>query len=186
MDHKHELVVVFIVALLLGTAAAQSSTGCTSAIIGLAPCLNYITGNSTTPSSACCSQLASVVQSQPACLCSVLNGGASSFGVTVNQTRALAMPSACRVQTPPASQCNAGAKSPTASPATPETPADSAPATPETPADPAPATPSTTSPTRTEGGSKATPATPATASDAIANKSPAILMLLIFFFLAVL
>ncbi|KAG6530041.1 non-specific lipid transfer protein GPI-anchored 5-like [Zingiber officinale] len=173
MDHTHELVAVagFIVAVLLGTAAAQSSAGCTSAIIGLAPCLNYITGNATAPSPACCSQLATVVQSQPECLCSVLNGGGSSFGVTVNQTRALAMPGACKVQTPPVSECNAGAKSPTPSPATPEAPAD-----------PAPATPSTISPPRTEGGSKATPATPATASDAVANKSPATLMLSIFFF----
>ncbi|XP_042466902.1 non-specific lipid transfer protein GPI-anchored 5-like [Zingiber officinale] len=173
MGHKHELVAVagFIVAVLLGTAAAQSSAGCTSAIIGLAPCLNYITGNATAPSPACCSQLATVVQSQPACLCSVLNGGGSSFGVSVNQTRALAMPGACKVQTPPVSECNAGAKSPTPSPATPEAPAD-----------PAPATPSTISPPRTEGGSKATPATPATASDAVANKSPATLILSIFFF----
>ncbi|CAL9138309.1 unnamed protein product [Musa acuminata var. zebrina] len=133
--------------MLPGLAWAQS--GCTTAIISLAPCLSYITGNSSTPSSSCCSQLASVVKSQPACLCSVLNGGASSFGITVNQTRALAMPAACKVQTPPVSECNsvAGgpAKSPTSSPAAPETPANPAPATPSSP--------------RAEGGSKATPAT---------------------------
>ncbi|CAD5187764.1 unnamed protein product [Musa acuminata subsp. malaccensis] len=74
--------------------------------LALAPCLNYITGNTSTPSSTCCSQLASVVQSQPACLCSVLNGGASSLGVTNNQTRALALPGACKVQTLPVSECN--------------------------------------------------------------------------------
>ncbi|URD87518.1 Protease inhibitor seed storage LTP family protein precursor [Musa troglodytarum] len=97
-----ELVVMTIV--LSGLASAQS--GCTTAIISLAPCLSYITGNSSAPSSSCCSQLASVVKSEPACLCSVLNGGASSFGITVNQTRALAMPAACKVQTPPVSECN--------------------------------------------------------------------------------
>ncbi|URD87513.1 Protease inhibitor seed storage LTP family protein precursor [Musa troglodytarum] len=90
--------------VLSGLASAQS--GCTTAIISLAPCLSYITGNSSAPSSSCCSQLASVVKSEPACLCSVLNGGASSFGITVNQTRALAMPAACKVQTPPVSECN--------------------------------------------------------------------------------
>ncbi|URD87511.1 Protease inhibitor seed storage LTP family protein precursor [Musa troglodytarum] len=89
--------------VLSGLASAQS--GCTTAIISLAPCLSYITGNSSAPSSSCCSQLASVVKSEPACLCSVLNGGASSFGITVNQTRALAMPAACKVQTPPVSDC---------------------------------------------------------------------------------
>ncbi|CAL9125651.1 unnamed protein product [Musa acuminata var. zebrina] len=89
------LALALVTMLLLGLASAH-----------LAPCLNYITGNTSTPSSTCCSQLASVVQSQPACLCSVLNGGASSLGVTNNQTRALALPGACKVQTLPVSDCN--------------------------------------------------------------------------------
>ncbi|CAL9767473.1 unnamed protein product [Musa acuminata subsp. burmannicoides] len=97
------LALAVVTIVLSGLASAQS--GCTTTIISLAPCLNYITGNSSAPSSSCCSQLASVVQSQPACLCSVLNGGASSFGITINQTRALAMPAACKVQTPPVSNC---------------------------------------------------------------------------------
>ncbi|KAG6494711.1 non-specific lipid transfer protein GPI-anchored 5-like [Zingiber officinale] len=120
--------------LLVQLASAQS--GCTTAIVSLSPCLDYIAGNASTPSSSCCSQLATVVQSEPACLCSVLNGGASSLGVTVNQTRALALPGACGVQTPPASECN---RSPTA----PETPST-------TPSPPA---------TGEGGGSKVTPAT---------------------------
>ncbi|THU45450.1 hypothetical protein C4D60_Mb02t18060 [Musa balbisiana] len=155
--------------MLSGLAWAQS--GCTTAIISLAPCLSYITGNSSTPSSSCCSQLASVVQSQPACLCSVLNGGASSFGITVNQTRALAMPAACKVQTPPVSECNsvAGgpAKSPPSSPAAPATPANTAPATPSSP--------------RAEGGSKATPAT---TSDGTSYTPTRSLMLSILFLAA--
>ncbi|URD87516.1 Protease inhibitor seed storage LTP family protein precursor [Musa troglodytarum] len=161
-----ELVVMTIV--LSGLASAQS--GCTTAIISLAPCLSYITGNSSAPSSSCCSQLASVVKSEPACLCSVLNGGASSFGITVNQTRALAMPAACKVQTPPVSECNsvAGgpAKSPTSSPATPATPANPAPATPSSPR---------------AGGSKATPAT---ASDGTSYTPTRSLMLSILFLAA--
>ncbi|KAJ8464677.1 hypothetical protein OPV22_027229 [Ensete ventricosum] len=150
------------------SALASAQSGCTTVIIGLAPCLSYITGNSSAPSSSCCSQLASVVKSQPACLCSVLDGGASSFGITINQTRALAMPAACKVQTPPVSECNsvAGghAKSPTASPAT--------------PANPAPATPSST---RAEGGSKATPAT---TSDGTSYTPTRSLMLSILFLAA--
>ncbi|OMO54423.1 Plant lipid transfer protein/Par allergen [Corchorus capsularis] len=94
---------LLLVAMLGYEATAQS--GCTSALMGLAPCLNYITGNSTTPSSSCCSQLSSVVQSQPQCLCSALSGGGSSFGITINQTQALSLPGACKVQTPPVSQC---------------------------------------------------------------------------------
>ncbi|KAL6978551.1 Non-specific lipid transfer protein GPI-anchored 5 [Sarracenia purpurea var. burkii] len=96
--------VLVLVAMLWNGASAQS--GCTTALVGLAPCLNFVTGNSSTPSSSCCSQLSSVVQSQPRCLCSLLNGGSASLGVTVNQTLALALPGACNVKTPPVSQCN--------------------------------------------------------------------------------
>ena len=101
------LAAVFIVAATLWTGAvAQSSSSCTNVLINMSPCLDYIQGNSSTPSSSCCSQLANVVRSQPQCLCEVLNGGASSLGVSVNQTQAMALPTACNVKTPPASQCN--------------------------------------------------------------------------------
>ena len=96
--------VVVVVAMLSGGATAQSD--CTSVLISLSPCLNYITGNTSTPSSSCCTQLAIVVRSKPQCLCEVLNGGASSLGIDINQTQALALPGACNVQTPPASRCN--------------------------------------------------------------------------------
>ncbi|KAE8708147.1 protease inhibitor/seed storage/lipid transfer family protein [Hibiscus syriacus] len=109
---------VFIVAVCLWTGAlAQSSSSCTNVLISMSPCLSYIQGNSSTPSSSCCSQLASVVSSQPRCLCEVLNGGGSSLGIDVNQTQAMALPTACNVKTPPASQCNAS--SPSGSPNSP-------------------------------------------------------------------
>ncbi|KAM7462819.1 hypothetical protein LguiA_030940 [Lonicera macranthoides] len=99
--------VVVVGAMLSGGATAQSD--CTNVLISLSPCLNYITGNSSTPSSSCCTQLAIVVRSKPQCLCEVLNGGASSLGININQTQALALPGACNVQTPPTSRCNAAA-----------------------------------------------------------------------------
>ncbi|EOX94707.1 Bifunctional inhibitor/lipid-transfer protein/seed storage 2S albumin superfamily protein [Theobroma cacao] len=122
-----------LVGMLCYKATAQS--GCTSVLMGLAPCLNYIAGNSTTPASSCCSQLSSVVQSQPQCLCSALSGGGSSLGITINQTRALSLPGACNVQTPPVSRCNA-ANGPAAPPvsSTASPPADSSDETPDTPA----------------------------------------------------
>ncbi|KAK3040556.1 hypothetical protein RJ639_029002, partial [Escallonia herrerae] len=108
--------VLVLVTMLWRGAAAQS---CTNVIISMSPCLNYISGNSSTPSSGCCTQLATVVKSQPQCLCQVLNGGGSSLGLNINQTQALALPGACKVQTPPTSRCNAA--SPAGSPAgTPE------------------------------------------------------------------
>ncbi|KAF7065417.1 hypothetical protein CFC21_071521 [Triticum aestivum] len=94
-------------ALLVSSASAQS--GCTTALVGLYPCMNYISGNDTAPTKSCCSQLGSVVQSQPQCLCSALGGESSSLGgMTINKTRALELPNACSVQTPPASKCNGG------------------------------------------------------------------------------
>lgn len=97
-----------LLTLLWYGAIAQS--GCTRVLIGLAPCLNYITGNSSTPSSSCCSQLANVVQSQPDCLCAAVNSGGSGLGIAINQTLALELPAACNVKTSPVSQCNGEAK----------------------------------------------------------------------------
>ncbi|CAL9767474.1 unnamed protein product [Musa acuminata subsp. burmannicoides] len=153
-------VALAVMAIML-SALASAQSGCTTAIISLAPCLSYITGNTSTLSSSCCSQLDRVVQSQPACLCSVHNVWASSLGVTINQTRSLAMLAACNVETPPISECNS--KSPTASPTTLATPANLARGTPSTP-----------SSLRAEGGSMATRAT---TSDGTSYKSPSSLML---------
>ncbi|XP_019421683.1 PREDICTED: non-specific lipid transfer protein GPI-anchored 2-like isoform X5 [Lupinus angustifolius] len=116
MAHRRMGLVLVALAMLLKGGAGQSS--CVTTLISLSPCLNYISGNSSTPSSGCCSQLASVVRSSPQCLCQVLNGGGSSLGININQTQALALPGACNVQTPPTSQCNAAspAKSPNSIP----------------------------------------------------------------------
>ncbi|XP_052187960.1 non-specific lipid transfer protein GPI-anchored 5-like [Diospyros lotus] len=150
--------ILVIVALMWNGAAAQS--GCTRVLMSLSPCLNYVTGNSSTPSSSCCSQLSSVVQSQPQCLCSLLNGGSSSLGITVNQTLALALPGACDVQTPPVSRCNA-ASGPTASADTPRTaPVGSAESTPSDSSNQTPGTPETPSNSDTPyagAGSKTVP-----------------------------
>lgn len=94
-----------LVTVLFEKAAAQSNS-CGNALVSLSPCLTYITGNSTTPSSSCCQQLRTVIQAEPQCLCMVINGGGAGMGINVNQTQALALPGACNLQTPPLSQCN--------------------------------------------------------------------------------
>ncbi|KAL4387984.1 hypothetical protein GQ457_09G020190 [Hibiscus cannabinus] len=106
--------VIVLVAMLWARTIAQSN--CTSVLITMAPCLNYVTGSSPTPSASCCSQLANVVQSQPRCLCMVLGGGGASLGVSINQTLALALPALCNVKTPPVSKCNGDGSSPAGSP----------------------------------------------------------------------
>ncbi|XVF21741.1 hypothetical protein REPUB_Repub12eG0116200 [Reevesia pubescens] len=100
--------ILVLMGMLWAGANAQS---CTSALTSLAPCLNYITGNSSTPSSSCCSQLKTVVQSSPQCLCSVLNSGAS-LGITINQTQALQLPRACGTSGTPSTPSTPPAASP--------------------------------------------------------------------------
>ncbi|KAE9455010.1 hypothetical protein C3L33_13092, partial [Rhododendron williamsianum] len=139
--------IALVITMLWTGARAQS--GCTSVLLSLAPCLNYVTGASSSPSPSCCSQLANVVQSQPQCLCTALSGGGSSLGISINQTLALQLPKACNVQTPPVSECNAAngpATSPVGSPeGTPEESANVAPASPSSSSVSAPPTSSSVS-----------------------------------------
>ncbi|ESQ56090.1 hypothetical protein EUTSA_v10026452mg [Eutrema salsugineum] len=102
---KPEMCLLLLLAVV-STISAQSS--CTDVIFSMAPCLVYVTGNSSSPSQQCCNQLATVVRSSPECLCEVLSGGGSQLVINVNETQALALPKACNVQTPPVSRCNGG------------------------------------------------------------------------------
>ncbi|CAN1270990.1 Non-specific lipid transfer protein GPI-anchored 5 [Linum perenne] len=92
-------------AMAQAPSASTNSSTCTNAIMSLSPCLPYVTGNSTSPSAPCCSQLGTFVQSTPQCLCTLVNSRGSPSFLTVNQTLALALPGACKLQTPPISQC---------------------------------------------------------------------------------
>ncbi|EYU41466.1 hypothetical protein ABFS82_07G033800 [Erythranthe guttata] len=108
------VLIIFTVALLSARATAQS--GCTSVLISMASCLNYVSGSAASPSPSCCSALDNVVKTQPRCLCAIVNGGGGgSVGVNINQTLALGLPSACKVETPPISRCDA-VNGPTISP----------------------------------------------------------------------
>ncbi|XP_030451723.1 non-specific lipid transfer protein GPI-anchored 5-like [Syzygium oleosum] len=139
-----------LAASLAPSGSAQSTSGCTTVLMTLTPCLNYVTGNSSAPSSTCCSTLGSIVQSQPQCLCQLLNGSAAFLGYNINQTLALALPGACNVKTPSASLCNA--LSPSSAPTTSPTADDNTPSTPTSSSTPAVPSGSKTTPT-TSGSS---------------------------------
>lgn len=85
---------------LLSLSSAQLS-GCTSELVYLSPCLSYLDGNSSSPSPTCCAQLDAVASSQPACLCSAVNGSLASPGLTFNQTQGSTLLAACGVKTSP-------------------------------------------------------------------------------------
>nr|XP_011458582.1 PREDICTED: non-specific lipid-transfer protein-like protein At2g13820 isoform X1 [Fragaria vesca subsp. vesca] len=172
-----------LVTMLLGRATAQSS--CTSTLTSMSPCLNYITGNSSNPSSSCCSQLSNVVQSSPQCLCSLLNGAGSTLGITINQTLALSLPGACNVKTPPINQCQSAANGPTTSTSsTPPaiSPAGSSNDTPAAADTPEAAVTPSASDVPSTGGSKTVPSTDdGNTSDGSSIKAPLNFVLFLIF-----
>ncbi|XP_004290617.1 PREDICTED: non-specific lipid-transfer protein-like protein At2g13820 isoform X2 [Fragaria vesca subsp. vesca] len=171
-----------LVTMLLGRATAQSS--CTSTLTSMSPCLNYITGNSSNPSSSCCSQLSNVVQSSPQCLCSLLNGAGSTLGITINQTLALSLPGACNVKTPPINQCQSANGPTTSTSSTPPaiSPAGSSNDTPAAADTPEAAVTPSASDVPSTGGSKTVPSTDdGNTSDGSSIKAPLNFVLFLIF-----
>ncbi|CAN6322325.1 unnamed protein product [Urochloa humidicola] len=150
-------------ALLACRCAAQPplGSGCMPEMVRLSPCMDYLSGNATTPDGpSCCSVLSGMLRSSPGCLCVLLGGTAASLGVAVDGARVQQLPGACKVQGPPASRCNAvGAPMP--SPAAPGTTAPEAPAA---------AVPSDANGSSAGSGSKSTPASTLPYSDGNTGK----------------
>ncbi|XP_060181291.1 non-specific lipid transfer protein GPI-anchored 5-like [Lycium barbarum] len=108
MQISASLVSAIFVAVPFLSLHVSAQSDCQQVIVGLAPCLQYIDGNATSPSSGCCTQVGTIVKTRQQCVCEVFSG------VNVNQTLALALPKACNVRTPSVSLCKA--TSPVASP----------------------------------------------------------------------
>lgn len=99
-------VALMYLAIAIVSNVGMAQQGCMSQLISMSSCLNYVSGSASAPPTSCCTALANVVKTQPRCLCTIVNGDGSSLGVTINQTLALALPSVCKVETPPSSRCN--------------------------------------------------------------------------------
>ncbi|KAK1650469.1 hypothetical protein QYE76_068274 [Lolium multiflorum] len=89
-------------------APSWGELDCRGAMLNLSSCLTYVEAGSalTRPDKGCCGSLSGVVDGEAACLCGLV-GGYGSFGVRVDAVRALALPTACRVDAPPPSLCAA-------------------------------------------------------------------------------
>ncbi|KAI6669704.1 hypothetical protein NL676_004589 [Syzygium grande] len=109
--------VAFVVAASLLAASCEvsgqapapgPSADCISILVNMSDCLTYVeTGsNVTVPDKACCPELAGMVENSPVCLCELI-GQNNSFGIDLDVNRALKLPSACDVVTPPLSLCAA-------------------------------------------------------------------------------
>lgn len=87
--------------------APVPSDDCFSYLTNVSDCLTYVEAQSnlTKPDKGCCPEFAGLVDSHPICLCELLNN-ANSFGIQINVSKALMLPSVCGVTTPPLSACS--------------------------------------------------------------------------------
>ncbi|KAF3322993.1 hypothetical protein FCM35_KLT12982 [Carex littledalei] len=79
---------------------------CSTYLADLADCIDFVEqgSNSTKPTASCCTGLKKVVRENERCLCDAL-GNSQDYGIKLNMSRAVAMPSACGVTTPSSSNC---------------------------------------------------------------------------------
>lgn len=86
--------------------APSPEPDCLTALADLADCLSFVDqgSNLTKPDPACCPEVADLVKSQPVCLCELLSNS-TQFGISIDENRALELPSLCRLKTPSVSLC---------------------------------------------------------------------------------
>ncbi|KAF2600074.1 hypothetical protein F2Q68_00009951 [Brassica cretica] len=79
-------------------APGPSNSDCSSIIYDMMDCLSYLTpgSNDTTPTKVCCGGILSVLQYNPKCICVGLESS-KTMGFAVNNTRARAMPTTCKL-----------------------------------------------------------------------------------------
>ncbi|KAK3185032.1 hypothetical protein Dsin_032318 [Dipteronia sinensis] len=88
-------------------AAPAPAPDCQSLILNMADCLSFVSAGSidSKPTGACCSGLKTVLQADAECLCEAFKSSAS-LGVTLNVTKALSLPTVCKLSAPSVSNCN--------------------------------------------------------------------------------
>ncbi|XP_002304072.3 non-specific lipid transfer protein GPI-anchored 31 isoform X2 [Populus trichocarpa] len=98
-------------------SAPAPSVDCTTLVLSMADCLSFVSNDSTSkkPEGTCCSGLKTVLGTDAECLCEAFKSSAQ-FGVVLNVTKALALPSACKIKAPPASNCGLTTPSPAGAP----------------------------------------------------------------------
>ncbi|KAG6550390.1 hypothetical protein Mapa_008353 [Marchantia paleacea] len=139
------------------TPAPAPQLDCTDALTDLLPCLDYVANSSPNISTECCSGLGAVKASNPLCLCTFLNANQSA-SLGINVTRALELPTFCKVEADPA-DCG-GSPVPVTSPVP-----STSPVTAPTTAPTAPTVAPTVSPVKAPTGSPTTAVPPPPVQD---------------------
>ncbi|KAK0603212.1 hypothetical protein LWI29_002534 [Acer saccharum] len=87
---------------------SSTSDDCLTKLLNMSDCLSYVMegSNVTEPDKPCCPELAGLVDSNPICLCELL-GKSESYGIKIDMSRALKLPSLCGVTTPSIQLCSA-------------------------------------------------------------------------------
>ncbi|KAJ6715448.1 BIFUNCTIONAL INHIBITOR/LIPID-TRANSFER PROTEIN/SEED STORAGE 2S ALBUMIN SUPERFAMILY PROTEIN-RELATED [Salix viminalis] len=98
-------------------APAPSSVDCMNLILSMADCLAFVSNDSTStkPEGNCCAALKTVLSTKAECLCEAFKSSAQ-YGIVLNVTRAISLPSACKIHAPSVSNCGL-AISPSGAPA---------------------------------------------------------------------
>ncbi|KAF7831549.1 xylogen-like protein 11 [Senna tora] len=87
---------------------AGAGTDCFAALANVSDCLTYVEEGSKLkkPDKGCCPEFGGLVDSNPICLCQLL-AKPEFGGIKLDLNKALKLPSACGVSTPPLSTCSA-------------------------------------------------------------------------------
>ncbi|CAK9174261.1 unnamed protein product [Ilex paraguariensis] len=121
--------------------APAPSAGCDTLIFEMVDCLSFLSngGNETVPEASCCDGFKVVLDTDSECICEALKSSAD-LGVSVNMTKAAALPSDCGVSAPPLSSFSSapGAAPGMSNPPTVNAPPPESPALPPTASAPPP------------------------------------------------
>ncbi|CAI9118424.1 OLC1v1019994C1 [Oldenlandia corymbosa var. corymbosa] len=101
------LVLATIFSMLSGVPS-QVTPECDSVLHTLAPCVDFVTGNSSKPTETCCNEFHLAVQTNLTCICQALNDPDIGPRYGINGTIALTLPDQCNQNegSSPIGDCN--------------------------------------------------------------------------------
>lgn len=128
---------LFIVTMSVGAAASTIGDQCSKDFQKVTTCLAFATGKATTPTKECCTAVSSIRDTDPVCLCYVIqqthNGSAQIKSLGIQEAKLLQLPTACSLKNSSTSYCpkllNIPANSPDAAIFTNSTSSTSSPST---------------------------------------------------------
>ncbi|KAK7849943.1 non-specific lipid transfer protein GPI-anchored 1 [Quercus suber] len=109
---SHKMFLLFFV-LLCGLVCEVSGAGlaekCGQEISKVTQCLNFATGKSETPTKECCTSVKGIRDSDPECLCYMIqqthNGSETIKSLGIQEARLLQLPTACSLKNSSVSDC---------------------------------------------------------------------------------